>query len=54
MAGFIEFYNQHRYHEGIGNATPVDVYYGRREEILKRREEQERKTFYERFQYNLG
>jgi hypothetical protein len=28
------------------------VYYGRREEILKRREEQKRQTLYERFEYN--
>jgi RNA-directed DNA polymerase len=54
MAEFIEFYNQRRYHEGIGNVTPADVYYGRREEILKRREEQKQQTLYERFQYNLG
>jgi RNA-directed DNA polymerase len=54
MAQFIEFYNQRRYHEGIGNVTPADVYYGRREEVLQRREEQKRQTLYERFQYNLG
>jgi len=51
---FIEFYNHRRYHEGIGNVTPADVYYGRREGILRRREEQKRQTLYERFQYNLG
>ncbi len=54
LAEFIEFYNQRRYHEGIGNVTPADVYYGRREEILQRREEQKRLTLYERFLYNLG
>jgi transposase-like protein len=52
IAEFIDFYNQRRYHEGIGNVAPADVYYGRREEILKRREEQKRQTLYERFQYN--
>ncbi len=52
MAEFIEFYNQKRYHEGIGNVTPADVYYGRREAILKRREEQKRVTLEERFRYN--
>jgi len=52
IAEFIEFYNQRRYHEGIGNVAPADVYYGRREEILKRREEQKRQTLYERFAYN--
>lgn len=54
MAEFIKFYNHRRYHEGIGNVTPTDVYYGRREEILRRREEQKQKTLYERFQYNRG
>ena len=54
MAEFIELYNHRRYHEGIGNVTPADVYYGRREEILKRREEQKQQTLYERFQYNLA
>ncbi len=53
MAEFIEFYNYHRYHEGISNVTPADVYYGRREEILKRREEQKQETIYQRFRYNL-
>jgi transposase InsO family protein len=54
MAEFIEFYNYRRYHEGIGNVTPADVYFGRREEILKRRKEQEQATLDRRFQYNLG
>jgi putative transposase len=54
MAEFIEFYKYRRYHEGIGNVTPADVYYGRREEILKRRKEQKQATLKRRFQYNLG
>ena len=52
IAEFIEFYNQRRYHEGIGNVAPADVYYGRREEIMKQREEQKQQTLYERFEYN--
>jgi transposase InsO family protein len=51
MAEFIEFYNHRRYHEGIGNVTPADVYYGRREEILRQRKEQEQKTLEFRFQH---
>jgi putative transposase len=54
MAEFIEFYNYRRYHEGIGNVTPADVYYVRREEILKRRKEQQQATLERRFQYNPG
>jgi hypothetical protein len=38
----------------IGNVTPVDVFYGRREEILRRREEQKQRTIQERLRYNLG
>ena len=54
MAEFIEFYNCHRYHEGIGNVTPADVYYGRREEILKRRKDEKQATLGRRFRYNPG
>ncbi len=54
MADFIDFYNYRRYHEGIKNVTPADVYFGRQEEILKRREEQKQATIYRRFRYNLG
>ena len=52
MAEFIEFYNQRRYHEGIGNVAPADVDYGRRDEILKRREVVKQQTMRGRFLYN--
>jgi transposase InsO family protein len=54
MAEFIKLGNYHRYHKGIGNATSADVYFGRREKILKRRKEQKQATLERRFQYNLG
>lgn len=54
MAEFIEFHDQRRYHKGIGNVRPADVYYGWREEILGRREEQTQRTLYERIECNLG
>ena len=44
MAEFIEYDNQRRYHEGLGNVVPDEVYYGRREQIRRRREEQEELT----------
>ena len=31
---FIEYYNYWRYHEGLGDVTPYDVYTGRYLEII--------------------
>ena len=40
--------------EDIGTMTPEDVYYGWREEILKRRAEQKKHTIVRRLEYNLN
>ena len=34
---FIDYYNNHRYHESLQNLTPTDVYHGRAEKILRKR-----------------
>lgn len=54
MAEFIERYNHRRYHEGIGNVAPADVCYGRREEILGRRQKKQELTIQARLRYTLG
>lgn len=52
IANFVDYYNYHRYHKALGNVTPADVLYGRREEILKRREEVQIQTINRRKDYN--
>ncbi|MER3471304.1 MAG: transposase [Chitinophagaceae bacterium] len=35
---FVNYYNHKRYHQYLNNVTPADVYFGKQEQILKRRE----------------
>ena len=48
IAAFVEHYNHRRYHESLDNLTPADVYFGRGQTILLKRERIKRKTIEQR------
>ena len=52
ISKFVEYYNQSRYHEGINNLTPADVYAGNGEEILATREKTKVRTMRNRRSIN--
>ncbi len=52
IGAFIQYYNYRRYHEGLGNVTPHDVYTGKHREILQRRKEVKSRTLAARRDYN--
>ncbi len=54
IADFVDYYNSRRYHKALGNVTPADVLYGRREEMLQRRKEMQILTINRRRDYNQG
>ena len=45
---FVNYYNNHRYHESLQNLTPADVYFGHDRKILKQRELTKIKTMKKR------
>ena len=49
---WVDYYNNHRYHEAIDNVTPSDKYYGRDKEILKNRMKIKKQTMRERRKIN--
>jgi len=52
IKAFIDYYNYQRYHEGLGDVTPYDVYIGRHLEIIQRRKEAKNRTLQARMDYN--
>jgi len=54
IADFVDYYNNRRYHKALGNVTPADVLYSRREEILQRRKEVQTQTINRRRDYNCS
>jgi putative transposase len=52
IRAFIEYYNYRRYHEGLCNVTPYDVYTGRHVDIIHKRKEVKSKTLATRKDYN--
>lgn len=52
IRAFIEYYNYRRYHEGLDNVTPYDVYTGKHLEIIQKRKEVKSRTLQERKDYN--
>ena len=52
ITAFVEYYNYRRYHEGLGDVTPYDVYIGRHVEIMQRRKEAKSRTLQVRRDYN--
>lgn len=52
LSEFVDYYNNHRYHESLGNVTPADVYFGRDKEILHRRRNIKIQTIKERRKLN--
>ena len=52
ISDFVSYYNYRRYHKALGNVTPADVLYGRKEEIIQKRKEVQAQTLQRRKLYN--
>ena len=53
LAEWVDYYNNTRLHESLGNITPADMYHGRKEEILTQRQIIKQKTLAGRKRINL-
>ncbi len=52
ISAFVDYYNKRRYHEALGNVTPDDVYFGRKENILAHRAEVKKEILARRRAFN--
>ncbi len=52
IRAFIDYYNYRRYHEGLGDVTPYDVYIGKYLEIIQQRKEVKSRTLQVSRDYN--
>ncbi|KZK78127.1 Integrase core domain protein [Pseudovibrio sp. W64] len=48
IRNFVDYYNNHRYHESLGNVTPADAYFGREKQIQQNRQRMKRRTLQNR------
>jgi putative transposase len=53
IARFVHYYNHERYHESLNNLTPANVYFGRAQEVLTKRDRIKRRTLQHRRLHNL-
>ena len=52
IAGFVDYYNNRRYHKAFGNVTPDDVFHGIREGVLIKRRGVKAQTLASHKRYN--
>jgi putative transposase len=45
---FVDYYNNHRYHESLKNLTPADFYFGRADKVLSERRKIKENTLKQR------